>query len=466
MKVIKILIIEDEERLRKLMKVQLEVEGYRVDEAADLETAAWKTRQGHYDIFILDLILPDGNGISLLDKFPGKMVSRTIIITANPSIPGVVESIKKGAFNYLEKPIEPELLSTQIDQVIRINRLKNGHRTMTAELAANFTFDDIIQESKQMEVVISQAKILADTDNTILVQGETGSGKEVLSRAIHNHSSRKNNVFMPINCAAIPPELFESELFGFEKGAFTGAISNYCGRFIQADKGTLFLDEVGELPSDVQAKLLRILDERCIYRLKSAQPVPIDVRLIAATNKDLMQEVKAKQFRSDIYYRLQESTLTIPPLRERVEDILPLFRHFIRVYNQVFHKEVSHMGREAERLLLGHEWEGNVRELKNTVKSIIPFKTNDTIEVEDFSTTILGGTRRRENKLVTLKENELDYILKVLKITDFNITRSAGILGITRARLYRKISQLDLKETVVPGMPGCSSPLIKGELNL
>jgi DNA-binding NtrC family response regulator len=466
MKVIKILIIDDEERLRKLMKVQLESEGFKVDEAADLETAAWKTRQSNYDIFILDLILPDGNGIALLDKFPGKTVSRTIIITANPSIPGVVEAIKKGAFNYLEKPIEPGLLTAQIEQITRINRLKNGHRTMTAELAANFTFDDIIQESKQMEVVIARAKILAGTDNTILIQGETGSGKEVLSRAIHNHSSRKNNVFMPINCAAIPPELFESELFGFEKGAFTGAVSNYSGRFIQADKGTLFLDEIGELPSEVQAKLLRILDEQCIYRLKSPQPVPIDVRLIAATNKDLKQEVKAKQFRSDLYYRLQESSLTIPPLRERVEDILPLFRHFIRVYNQVFHKEVSHIGREAESLLLGHEWEGNVRELKNTVKSIIPFKTNDNIEVEDFSTTILGGTRRRENKLVTLEENELDYILKVLKITGFNITRSAGILGITRARLYRKISQLELKETVAPGMIIRSSPLIKGELNL
>lgn len=455
---IKILIIEDEERLRKLMKVQLESEGFKVDEAADLETAAWKTRQGHYDIFILDLILPDGNGISLLDKFPEKTVSRTIIITANPSIPGVVASIKKGAFNYLEKPIEPELLTAQIAQVIQINRLKNGHRTMSAELAANFTFDDIIHESKPMEAVIARAKILASTDNTILIQGETGSGKEVLSRAIHHHSCRKNNVFMPINCAAIPPELFESELFGFEKGAFTGAMSNYSGRFIQADKGTLFLDEVGELPLEVQAKLLRILDERCIYRLKSPQPVPIDVRLITATNKDLEQEVKAKQFRSDLYYRLQESTLTIPPLRERVEDILPLFRYFIQVYSQVFHKEVSHLGREAEGLLLDHEWEGNVRELKNTVKSIIPFKNNDTIEVEDFSTTILGGTRRRENKLVTLEENEMDYILKVLKITGFNITRSAGILGITRARLYRKISQLHLKETVAPGMTGAFAP--------
>lgn len=445
---IKILIIEDEEHLRKVTKTQLEMQGFRVDEAADLKTALRKTMQGSYDIFILDLILPDGNGICLLDKFPGKTNSRTIIITANPTIPSVVEAIKKGAYNYLEKPVEPELLISQINKIMEIIRLKNGHRSMASEMAANFTFDDIICESKQMESVIARAKILAGTHNTILIQGETGVGKEVLSRAIHNHSPRKKKVFMPINCAAIPPELFESELFGFEKGAFTGAVSNYSGRFIQADQGTLFLDEIGELPLNIQAKLLRILDERCIYPLKSRQPVTIDVWLITASNRNLMQEVKAKQFRNDLYYRLQESTITIPPLREREEDILPLFRHFIRVYNHVYNKGVSHISREAERFLVNHRWDGNIRELKNTVKSIIPFKTTDTIELDDLSSAIVGGSRNPENKLVTLEEHENDYILKVLKITGFNITRAADILGITRARLYRKISQFDLQDAV------------------
>jgi DNA-binding NtrC family response regulator len=446
--VIKILIIEDEENLRRALKLELEMQGYRVDEAGDLKSAAWKTMQGTYDIFILDLILPDGNGISLLDKFPEKIPGRAIIITANPSIPGVVEAIKKGAFNYLEKPVEPELLYAQIERVLQVNRLKNGHRTMAVDMAANFIFEDIIHESKAMEEVIARARVLAGTDNTILIQGETGVGKEVLSHAIHNHSSRKDKVFMPVNCAAVPQELFESELFGFEKGAFTGAVSDYSGRFIQADKGTLFLDEIGELPVNIQAKLLRILDEQCIYRLKGRKPITIDVRLIAATNKDLMQEVKTRQFRGDLYYRLQESTIIIPPLRERVEDILPLFRHFIKVFNHVYHKEVSRISREAEHYLLNHPWEGNIRELKNTVKSIIPFKTNDTIELCDLSAAIVGGISTRENKLVTLEEYESDYILKVLKVTGFNITRSAEILGITRARLYRKIRQLDLLEVV------------------
>jgi DNA-binding NtrC family response regulator len=446
--VIKILIIEDVEHLRKLIKSQLEMEGFRVDEAEDLETAIRKTRLGAYDIFVLDLILPDGNGIYLLDKFPEKTVSRTIIITANPTIPSVVEAIKKGAYNYLEKPVEPELLKTQIHKIMEICRLKTEHRSMATEMASNFTFDDIIFESKQMESVIARAKILAGTTNTILIQGETGSGKEVLSHAIHNYSSRQKNTFMPINCAAIPPELFESELFGFEKGAFTGAMSNYSGRFIQADKGTLFLDEIGELPLTIQSKLLRILDEQCIYRLKSREPVPIDVWLITASNRNLIQEVKARQFRNDLYYRLQESTITIPPLREREEDILPLFRHYIKVYNHVYHKEVSHISREAERYLLNHQWGGNARELKNTVKSIIPFKTTDTIELDDLSTAIVGGTQNPKDKLVTLDEYENDYILKVLKITAFNISRAAEILGVTRARVYRKINQLDLKAAV------------------
>ena len=442
----KIIIIEDTEQLRKIMKAELEMKGFRVDEASDLKTAHWKLTQGNYDVCVLDLMLPDGNGIELLDKFPDKTASRTIIMTANPSIPGVVEAIKKGAYNYLEKPVDPELMLAQIQQVIRLNRLKDDYRSMRSEIVANFTFDDINYESKLMESVISRAKILAKTDNTILLQGETGVGKEVIARAIHNYSDRKCRIFMPVNCAAIPEDLFESELFGFEKGAFTGAVSDYSGRFIQADSGTLFLDEIGELPQHIQAKLLRILDERQIYRLKSQKPVNIDVRLIAATNRDLKQEVKTKQFRGDLYYRLQESTIFIPPLREREEDILPLFRHFIHVFNSVYHKEVTHISREVEHFLLNYRWEGNIRELKNTVKSIIPFKTNDTIELDDLSAIITGEKNRMENKLVTLEENESAYVLKVLKITNFNITRAAEILGTTRARVYRKMHNLDIRE--------------------
>ncbi|MCP4157672.1 MAG: sigma-54-dependent Fis family transcriptional regulator [bacterium] len=445
---IKIFLLEDIEYLRMMMRTLLEAEGFLVDEAVDIKSAVSKLQHSDYDVFVLDMALPDGTSIALLDQFPEKTDGRTIIVTAQATIPGVVEAIKKGAYNYLEKPIDGKLLIAQIHKIIEISRLTNRSQSLIEEMGSNFTFDRMVYESKQMEEVVSRAKILAGTDNTILIHGETGTGKEVISHAIHNHSKRKKNIFLPINCAAIPQELFESELFGFEKGAFTGAVSNHEGRFIQASEGTLFLDEIGELPIHIQAKLLRILDERKIYRLKSQDAVDINIRLLAATNRVLIQEVKAKEFRNDLYYRLQESSITIPALRERQEDILPLFRHFLKIFNHVYNKEVSNISKGAENILLAHRWEGNTRELKNTVKSIIPFKTTDTIKVEDLSSAIVGGQDTSKNKLPLLIENESAYILKVLKITEFNISRASEILGITRATLYRKIDQFNLRDVV------------------
>ncbi len=434
-----ILLVEDLEHLRVIVRSHLETLGYPLDEAENLKSALWKVKHGFYDIIILDLKLPDGDGITVLETFPEKTRGRTIIITANPSIPGVVDAMKKGAHNYLVKPVDPALLSEQIQEILKKKLTLTEQHVRTAETPSTFTFDDIVYESTRMKDVIEKAKILARTSNTVLIHGETGVGKEVLSRAIHNYSNRGKKVFIPINIAAIPTELFESELFGFEKGAFTGAISSYSGRFIQADKGTLFLDEIGELPMTIQAKLLRILDERCIYRLKSRDPIDIDVRLVTATNRNLPLEVKEGRFREDFYYRLRESTLTIPPLREREEDILALFRHFVRVYNHVYKKNVTSISREAENYLVNHPWPGNTRELKNTVKSIIPFNTTGAIELEDLYSVFSEADRNPENKLVTLEEHEKSYIRKVLKITGSNITRAAEILGITRGRVYRKL---------------------------
>lgn len=446
MKKIKILILEDKENLRRLLKLELEAEGFRVVEAPDLETAARKMKQDVFDVFVLDLVLPDGESIALLDKFPALTSGRTIIITANPTVPSVVEAMQKGAFNYLEKPVEPGLLKAQIDKIVDINRLKNRHKAVCSEVVPDYTFDSLIYASKAMEEVVNRAKILAETDNSIFIYGETGVGKEVLAHSIHNYSRRNSKIFLPVNCAAIPEELFESELFGFEKGAFTGAVSSYSGRFIQADNGTLFLDEIGELPLPIQAKLLRVLDEQRIYRLKGKDPVSVNVRLMAATNRDLQQDIKTRQFRGDLYYRLQESTIVIPPLREREEDILTLFRYYMQMYSVVYSKDVTQISPEAEKFLLNHRWDGNVRELKNTVKSIIPFKTGSTIQLDDLSSAIVGKADDPQNRLVTLEDMEKNYILKVLKITRFNISRAAAVLGMNRPRLYRKISQYGLEE--------------------
>lgn len=445
---IKVLVVEDQDDFRELLRLQLEQHDFLVDDAADLKTAAWKIEKGNFDVVILDVKLPDGTSIDLFDRFPQKLVSKTIIVTANATIPGVVNAIKKGAFNYLEKPVEEELMIATVKKIVEINRLRNHHETVIKEVTSDFTFDNIICESPQMKEVLRRAKVLAKTDNTILIEGETGVGKEVLAHSIHNYSNRHEQIFLPLNCASIPSELFESELFGFEKGAFTGAVESYSGRFIQANKGTLFLDEVGELPLPIQAKLLRILDERAIYRLKSKKSIKIDVRLVAATNRELMQEVKSKQFRSDLYYRLKESSIKIPPLRERVEDILPLALHFIQVFNRIYDKNVTKISKEAENYLLNYSWEGNIRELKNAVKSIIPFKTNNTIEMDDLSFSIIGGNEKSSRKLPTLEEYENEYMRKVLKIAGFNITRACEILGISRPRFYRRIKQLQLEDVV------------------
>jgi len=446
--VIKILIVEDQEDFRELLRFHLEGQGYLVDEAGDLKNATWKIEKGNYDVIILDLKLPDGNSIDLFDCFPSKLTAKTIIVTANPSISGVVDAIKKGAFNYLEKPIEEELLLAQVKKIVEINRLQNEYKSAINEVAANFTFSDIIYESQQMKDVLSRAEILAKTDNTILIQGETGVGKEILAQSIHRYSHRRQEIFLPLNCASIPMDLFESELFGFEKGAFTGAVDGYNGRFIQANNGTLFLDEIGELPLGIQAKLLRILDERLIYRLKSKKSIAIDVRLITATNRELLQEVKSRQFRGDLYYRLMESAITIPPLRERQEDILPLIRHFIKIYNRIFHKNVTRISKEVEEYFIGYAWEGNVRELKNTIKSIIPFKTNNIIEIGDLSFSIIGSKAMGPKKLPTLEDYENDYMRRILKISGFNITRACEILDISRPRFYRRLKALHLEDLV------------------
>ncbi len=452
----KILLVEDKIDLREFLKDLLDAHHFLVDAAPDFKTASQKLSGGDYDVVVLDLRLPDGNGIDLFDSFADKLAARTIIMTADASIPSVVDAVKKGAFNYLEKPFGEDLFIAQVNKIVEMNRLKEKNRTLKSEVTSDFSFEDIVYESKAMEKVIAGGRVLAGTGNTILIQGETGTGKEVLSRAVHNASPRKKENFLPVNCAAIPAELFESELFGFEKGAFTGAVDCYAGRFVQAHKGTLFLDEIGELPMHIQSKLLRVLDENVIYRLKSREPLTVSVRLLAATNKNLEDEAKLNQFRDDLYFRLMESSIRIPPLRERVEDILPLVRHYIRVYNRIFEKNVTQLSSGVENFLLNYHWEGNVRQLKNTIKSIMPFKKNNTIETDDLSHSVLADKKIEQKRILTLEEYENEYITKILKLSGFNISRACEILGISRPRIYRKLKHLEL-EGLLPrdeGRPG------------
>lgn len=432
-----ILLVEDDVALRGLLKAELEDGGYHVDDVGFFREAHGKMGSGAYTAVVLDLKLPDGNGLDLFEDYPDKLRNRTIVITANASIANAVEAIRKGAFNYVEKPFPEGLLNIQIRKIVELDSLRRSAGICKKEVAANFSFRDIICESSEMREVIDRAKVLSETDNTILIEGETGVGKEILSQSIHNGSRRQSNVFLPVNCAAIPPDLVESELFGFKRGAFTGATENYSGRFIQADKGTLFLDEIGDLPLHVQAKLLRVLDNGMVYQLKGGKPQRIDIRIIAATNKDLAAEIKAGCFRKDLYFRLQESVIYIPPLRERPDDIMPLFRDFLRTYNSIFNKKVDHVTTKAERFLVGHDWEGNVRELKNLLKSIVPFKNNDTIDINDVILPLKHHARAGGKKCKTLAEYGGEYVREVYHATGFNKRKALELLGISLPTLNK-----------------------------
>ena len=440
----KVLMIEDEIALRKPLAKLLELKKYQVDEAEDFKTAEKKIEYYDYDIVLLDLKLPDGNGIDLLKKYNPKMEGKTIVITAHATIPSAVEAIRNGAFYYLEKPLDEELLFIQMQKIVEITQLKTKNLSFRNELISRHSSDEIIYKSEKMAEVLALARQFSETDNTVLINGETGVGKELMAKFIHKHSKRKDQTFLPINCSSIPDLLFESELFGFKKGAFTGASENYDGRFIQANNGTLFLDEIGEIPLHLQAKLLRVLEDATIYQLGNKVPQKIDVRVIAATNKDLWEEVQKDRFRKDLYFRFKESALYLPSLSERKEDILPLAWHFITIFNNLFDKKITKITREAELYLKEYPWEGNVRELKNAIKSIFSMKNNDSITISDLLISLHDSEKKARTSFVTLQEYELNYVKEVLELTDFNIKKTAEILDISRSRLYRKIKLLDI----------------------
>jgi len=318
--------------------------------------------------------------------------------------------------------------------------------------------DTLVYKSKQMEEIIFMAQKLALTDNTILIDGNTGVGKDVIARYIHSHSKRKDKTYLPINCSSIPEQLFESELFGFKKGAFTGANENYSGRFLQADKGTLFLDEIGEMPLPLQSKLLRVLEDDAIYQLGNQKATRIDVRLIAATNRDLWHDVQTGRFRKDLYFRLNAIRIHISPLSERKEDIVPLIWHYISLYNHLFDKNITSISNDAEYFFENYAWEGNVRELKNTIKNICSLGETDTITMKEITLSLHTQDHARDQLFKThfipLHEFEKKYIEEVLKANDFNIKKTASILKISRNRLYRKLkgTDIDVENEEIPGI--------------
>jgi len=445
----KILIIEDEQMLRHSLKKIIEIKrNYMVDEAESFKTAVKKIRDNEYDIYLTDMMLPDGTGLELLKKFRSRMEEKTIVVTAHASISDSVEAIKNGAFYYLEKPLEEDLLFIQMDKILEIRKLKEKNIAITNELIPRRESEQPVYKSAEMAEVISMALKFARTDNTVLIQGNTGVGKEIIAKFIHSNSKRKDKTYLPINCSSIPEQLFESELFGFKKGAFTGASENYNGRFVQADKGTLFLDEIGEMPYALQSKLLRVLEDETIYQLGNNHPIKIDVRLIAATNRDLWQDVQDGKFRKDLYFRLKATRIYIPPLSERKDDILLLVRHYISLYNTIFDRNIDHITSEAEAFLLDHPWEGNVRELKNTIKSIFTLNETNTITVKDLMFSLhekdYDSKPAAKKNIIPLDEFEQNYVAEVFNANNRNIRKTARVLHISRNRLYRILKDLKM----------------------
>jgi len=447
----KILVVDDEESMCKFMQIMLKKEGYCVSTSQDAPTALERIKSENYDLVIADLMMPEMSGLELLSQAKSANPDLDfIVMTAFASVDSAIEALKKGAFDYITKPFKVDEIKIAVRKSLEQKEIVHENVQLKNELKTRFDFDCFIGNSPEIVKLKKMAEKISISDSTVLIQGESGTGKELIARAIHYHSPRSNKPFITINCAALPENLLESELFGHVKGSFTGAVKDKEGLFKVADGGTFFLDEVGMTSSAIQAKLLRALEEKEINPVGSTAPIKVDVRLIAATNADLEQEVKLGNFRADLYYRLHVIPLRIPPLRERKDDIKLLSSYFIREYCRKMQTEEKDITEETMKRLLSCKWLGNVRELENALEHAVLLSKGSQITVEDLPQDIKEG---REIDLVTetqpttpmLETIEKAYIFWVLNQTGWQKSKAASILGIDSSTLYRKIEKYKLK---------------------
>lgn len=444
---VSIIVVDDEEIVRESLKEWLLDDGYNVDTAEDGPTALKMMKEKSYDIAIIDLKMPKMDGLEVMERM--KEISpetKVIMITAYATVHTAVQAIKMGAYDYLVKPCNPEEISLLIQRLIESQSLAKEVVYLRKKLEEQYRFHDLVSKSHKMQKIFEFAKTIAQTSSNVLILGESGTGKELLARAIHNEGPRANYPFVAVSCVALPETLLESELFGHEKGAFTDAITQKKGKFEIADKGTIFLDEIGDISPKLQLSLLRVIQEKEIVRVGGEKPIKLDVRIIAATNRDLKKLVQEGKFREDLYYRLNVITIEIPPLRERKEDIPLLVNHFIQKFNVELKKNVQKITDDAMKALLKYNWPGNVRELENVIERAMVVSRDNIIRKEDLGLPeedeVFFGLKDK-----SLKSVEREHILRVLKENDWNIQRSAEILGIDRATLYNKIKKYNLRES-------------------
>lgn len=445
-----ILIIDDEEKLRNLLAKIISYEGFEVIQAENSKTALKKMEQFDIDVVICDVKLPDGNGVELSKELKNKYpLIEIILLTAYGNIPDSVQAIKNGAFDYITKGDDNNKIIPLVIRAFEKVELTKRVQRLEKQLVNKYSFDSIIGESKQLKISIEQAKKVAVSDTTVLLTGETGTGKEVFAQAIHQESNRRNKNFVAINCSAFSKELLESELFGHKAGAFTGAIKDHKGLFSEANNGTIFLDEIGELALDLQAKLLRVIETSEFFKVGESKPTKIDVRIIAATNRDLQSEIEVGHFREDLFYRISAFQIGLPALRERVADIELFAYHFLQLFSSKANKRIEKFSDDFINALKQCQWKGNIRELRNVIERCVimadePIITTDLLPVE-IKQNAISSPNNKAGSSFELASAEKLHIQKVLNYTNSNKTKTAELLGIALTTLYRKMNEYGLE---------------------
>jgi len=434
-----ILVVDDEDIVRESLRDWLDGVGYKVDTAESAEKALRIIKQKKIKIMIADLIMPGMNGIELMKKAREIVPTiSTVIITAHGTIQTAITAIREGAYDYVEKPFCPEKVELLIKNLVEHQDLVEENISLRRKIEDRFNFEGIIAKSPKMLKIIELIKTVAPTNATVLIIGKTGTGKEVIARAIHHQSPRRNKPFIATSCAALPESLLESELFGHEKGAFTGAVERKKGKFEAGDKGTLFLDEIGEINANTQIHLLRALEEKKITRVGGNEEINVDVRVIAATNRNLKSRIEQGMFREDLYYRLNVVTIGLPPLKDRMEDILPLAEHFLKKYAEENNKRIRNFSDDVVEFMLNYSWPGNVRELENMIERGVILSKNTAIALDELPQDIIHPTPAEGKTVEAVTRN---HIINVLEETKGNISKAAEILGIRRMTLYNKLKK-------------------------
>ncbi|HTL33857.1 MAG TPA: sigma-54 dependent transcriptional regulator [Kofleriaceae bacterium] len=457
----KILVVDDDQDTAELLRDALAKRGWDVEAArSGMEALARFTRQPA-DVVVTDVQMPGMSGIDLCQEIRATgMETLPIVITGVGNLDVAIGAMRAGAFDFIQKPVKVDVLAIAIARALDHLALRRELKKLHSQALDAFMTDGIVGNSPAIRTTIEMVHRVANSDATVLITGESGTGKELVARAVHNLSPHRDKPFIAVNCAAMPAPLLESELFGHVRGAFTDAKTSRAGLFVQASTGTIFLDEIGEMPLEMQVKLLRVLQERKVRPVGSDEEIPIHARVVTATNRDLEQEVEERRFREDLFYRINVVAIPVPPLRERPSDILVLAQHFIRRAALRSKKDVRGISEHAARYLLGYDWPGNVRELENSMERAVALCKLDQITIDDLPSKLLEDHKSKmvisaePSELISLAEMERRYVRQVLNAVDGNKTRAAQILGIDRRSVYRRLEGLNQQ----PAPPGGAPP--------